>query len=103
MRNKFDNNYENDCLCIVRWFFNNQDKMENIELQDIEEGTGIPFQTIHRMLWGKIRVGCIVDTTAGTNAWPLSHIAYRNGYHIRWLGPGNNYIWVSRVRFTRDY
>lgn len=96
MANGFKSNLENDGIVIVMWFFKHQ-YQDRITLAMVERDTGIPSQTLHWMLWGNKKICSIVTSTAGCNDWPLSHIAYRYGYCIKWLGPYKGYISVRRA------
>lgn len=92
----YKSNLENDGLCIIMWFYRNQFTGDKITLKRIEDDTGIPPATIHASLLGIIEVCGKTEKTAGTHNWPLSHIAYRYGYSVTWVGRGHGYVLVSK-------
>jgi len=79
-------NLQNDCIAILTWAYNNQEKHQSY--RTLANELDIPLGTLHRIIKG--------FEYFGESHWALATYAKKYGYFIQYVGEPGQLIWVDR-------
>ena len=79
-------NLENDCIAILTWAYNNQNKTQSYRI--LENELNIPLGTLHRIIKGFVYFG--------ESHWALATYAKKYGYSVTYVGRPGSLVWVDR-------